>query len=64
MEHNLKINVSKNPTPDSIVYCKNVKIRERLLRLLLGDCRKVTILVPGDSVSKLSIIEEGGVHSG
>ena len=64
MEHNLKINVSKTPTPDGIVYCKTVKIRERLLRLFFGDCRKVTILVPDDSVSKLSIIEEGGVHSG
>ena len=49
MEHNLKINVSKKPTPDSIVFCKTIKVRERILRFLLGDCRKVTILVPGDS---------------
>ena len=66
MEHNLKIDVSKKPTPDSIVFCKTIKMRERILRLILGDCRKVTILVPGDSVSKLSIseVQEGGACCG
>ena len=66
MEHILKINVSKKPTPDSIVFCKNIKVRERTIRFLLGDCRKVTILVPGNSVSKLSIseVQEGGVCDG
>jgi hypothetical protein len=31
-----------------------------MLRLLLGEKRRLTILVPGDSVKTLSIIEEGG----
>jgi hypothetical protein len=37
-------------------------VRERLLRFLLGDKHKLTIIVPGDTVSELAIkeIKEGG----
>ena len=64
MKHDLRIQVSKNPDPDGIVHCKTIKVRERILRFLFGDCTKVTVLVPGDSVEKLSIIEKGGACSG
>ena len=62
MKHNLKISVSKKPQAGGIVSCRNVAIRERLLRFLLGDKQKLTILVPGDSVQELAIceIKEGG----
>ena len=66
MGHTLKIGVSKEPPnggqslADRIVTCRKVDLRERVLRFLLGEKRRLTILVPGDSVRTLSIIEEGG----
>ena len=66
MGHILKIGISREPPngdqslADRIVSCRKVTLRERLLRLLLGEQRRLTILVPGDSVKSLSITEEGG----
>ena len=62
MKHNLKISVSKNPQRGGIVSYRNITVRERLLRFLLGDKQRLTILVPGDSVQELAIceFEEGG----
>lgn len=60
MKHNLKISVSKKPKYDGIVSCRNVSVRERILRFLLGSPIKLTILVPGDSVEALSINEVAG----
>ena len=59
MRHNLSISVSKQPK-DGIVSCRTVRLRERLLRRLLGLPRTVTILVPGDSVETVSITEISG----
>lgn len=60
MKHSLKISVSKKPRYDGIVSCRNVSVRERILRFLLGSSTKLTILVPGDSVETLSINEVAG----
>ncbi len=57
MKHNLKVSVSKEPQTDGIVTCKNVTIREKILRFLLGDKKRVTVLIPGDSVEEISICE-------
>ncbi len=57
MRHNLKISVSKRPQSGGIVRCKNITLRERILRLLLGEKQKLMILIPGDSVDSLSINE-------
>ncbi len=65
MKHNLKISVSKKPVPGGIVCCRNISVRERFLRFLLGDKQRLTIIVPGDSVRELAIsevMEEGNVH--
>lgn len=65
MEHTLKISVSKEPAEGGIVSCRNVSVRERLARFLLGDKRRLTIIVPGDSVRELAInevMEGGDVH--
>ena len=59
MKHKLKISVSKEPQSGGIVTCRTVSIRERLLRFLFGDKRKVTVLVPGDSISEIAICETG-----
>ena len=62
MGHNLTISVSKKPKKEGVVSCRNVTVRERLLRFFLGDKHKLTIIVPGDTVSELAIkeIKEGG----
>jgi len=59
MNHNLTISISKEPKKHAIVSCKKVCVREKLLRFLFGDIRNVTILVPGNSVSEVSIQEVG-----
>ena len=62
MKHNLKISVSTEPQTGGVVRCRNVSLREKLLTRLLGRKERVMILIPGNSVSALSIIEvpEGG----
>ena len=57
MKHNLKISVSKEPQTGGIITCRSVTVRERILRFLLGDKQRVTILIPGDSVEELAICE-------
>jgi hypothetical protein len=59
MKHTLRISVSKEPPNGGIVGYRHVTMRERFLRFLLGDKRKLTVIVPGDSVKALSIEEEG-----
>jgi hypothetical protein len=62
MKHNLKISVSKEPQTGGLVQCRNMTLREKLLTRLLGPERKVMLLIPGNSISTLSITEvtEGG----
>lgn len=62
MKHNLRISVSKEPQTGGIVRCRNVTLREKLLRFLLGKQERVMVLIPGNTVESLSIIEvpEGG----
>ncbi len=62
MKHTLKISVSRDSPDNGIVSCRHVTIREKLLRFLLGDRQRLTVIVPGDSVESRSIneIEEGG----
>lgn len=66
MKHKLRISVSKTPQTGGIVTCRNLTVRERLLCFLLGDKRKVTVLIPGDSVGEIAICEteKGGAKSG
>ena len=54
MKHKLKISASKQPQTGGIVTCRNLTVRERLLRFILGDKRRVTVLIPGDSVGEMS----------
>ena len=60
MKHDLKINVSKKPTEDGVVRYKRVALRERLLRYLFGEKRRVMVIVPGDTVESVSITELPG----
>ncbi len=60
MKHTLRISVSKEPQDGGIVGCRHVTVREKLLRFLLGDKRRLTVIVPGATVKALFIVEEGG----
>ena len=60
MKHKHRISVSKGPPDGGIVSFRHITPRERLVRFLLGDQRRLTLIVPGDSVKTLSIVEEGG----
>ena len=66
MKHKVKISVSKDPQSGGILTCKNLTVRDRLLRFLFGDKRRVTVLIPGDSVGEIAIceIEKGGEADG
>lgn len=57
MQHNLKISVGAVPDSGSIVQCKTVSLRERVLRHLLGEKRRITVIIPGSSVKALSVQE-------
>ena len=61
MAERLKITVSKEDMDADIATVRTVKVREGKLRRLFGYKRKVTVLVPGDRISQLSIeqIPEG-----
>ena len=51
MKHSLKISYTKEPGSGGIVWCRTVPLRERLLRRLFGEMRRVTIIVPGGTTA-------------
>ncbi len=57
MKHKLKISVSRKPKANGVVTCKNVSVREKLLRFFFGSKRKVTVLIPGDGINEIAISE-------
>ena len=62
MKHRLNLDVSRQPRHEPVVSCRKMAIREKLLSWLFGKKRRVTIVIPGQSVEAISIreIEEGG----
>ena len=62
MQHSLQISVTLQRDPGGVVAIRSVSVRERLLRFLLGEKRKLTIVVPGDTVSGIEIkdVKEDG----
>lgn len=57
MKHTLKIKISKERANGGVLACRQVTVREKLLRFLLGSPIKLTVLVPGDSVDEVAIKE-------
>lgn len=57
MEHQVSLAVSKQPTNNGVVSFKQLTIRERLLRLLLGNPHHLMVITPGDSVQQIHIKE-------
>lgn len=58
MTQKLRISISRDQPGLTILHCRRITIRERLLQWLFGAKRKVTIIVPGDSVDTVSIEEQ------
>lgn len=59
MKHSLHIKVTKSRDNGGIVACRQTTVREKLLRFLLGNPIKLTVLVPGDSVDEVAISDIG-----
>lgn len=57
MRHTLHIKVSKQRANSGVLACRQVTVREKLLRFLLGSPVKLTVLVPGDTVDEVAIKE-------
>ena len=57
MKHDLKNNIRREPFGGGVVHCRTVTLRERLLNRLFGEKRRVTVIVPGDTVERVSITE-------
>ena len=55
MKHSLVIHVSRRPPPDGIVNCRQLQLRERIMRYLFGPKRRLTILIPDNSVEEVFI---------
>ncbi|MCO6667654.1 hypothetical protein JMX58_06920 [Cutibacterium avidum] len=56
-KHKLRINLSDEPAADALVSTRTVSLRERLLAKLLGRKQRVTVLVPGNQVGSVEIVE-------
>lgn len=60
MKQHLTVSFSKKPKPGGIVNVRNITVRERILRMLLGDPQKLTIIIPGNTVETVAVREEEG----
>ena len=57
MKHNLKISISNEDTTRLVRY-KKTSIREKILKILFGESKRITIIIPGDTVTELFITDE------
>ena len=64
MKHTLRIRVSKDKVNGGVVTCRQLTVRERLLRFLLGSPTRLTVIVPGDSVDEVGIQEVPDARDG
>lgn len=64
MKHALRIKVSKDKINGGLVTCRQLTVRERLLRFLLGSPARLTVIVPGDSVDEVGIQEVAEARDG
>lgn len=57
MKHELKISIRRAPFEGSVVRNQTVTLRERLMKRLFGEKHRVMVIVPGESVERVSISE-------
>lgn len=56
MQHQLNLDLA---TREKVVGLRRVTLRERLARLILGEPKKFTVVIPGDSVNQVTITQHG-----
>lgn len=56
MQHQLNLDLA---TREKVVGLRRVALRERLARLILGEPKKFTVVIPGDSVNQVTITQHG-----
>ena len=64
MKHALRIKISRDKVNGGVVTCRQLTVRERLLRFLLGSPTRLTVIVPGDSVDEVGIQEVPDARDG
>ena len=57
MANKIAISVDKHPRQDGVINMRQITIRERLLRLLLGKPHHLMVIAPGKDVQQLQINE-------
>lgn len=55
VQHQLTISVADKPRSSGVVSFKQLTIRERILRHLLGSKSQVMVIAPGQSVKQIRI---------
>ena len=60
MKHKLIIGVSKGSANRGELTCRRRTVREKILRRLLGEPVRLTVLVPGETVEEVAIREVAG----
>ena len=56
MRHQLNLDLAAR---EKVVGLCRVTLRERLARLILGEAKDFTLVVPGDSVDQVTITQHG-----
>ncbi|MGI6786480.1 MAG: hypothetical protein ACOX5I_07735 [Gleimia sp.] len=56
MRHQLNLDLAAR---EKVVGLRRVTLRERLARLILGEPKKFTVVIAGDSVDQVTITQHG-----
>ncbi|NEW62307.1 hypothetical protein GMA11_07140 [Granulicatella sp. zg-ZJ] len=59
MKHKLKVSVSKQPTQESVMQCRKVSMREKVMIFLFGKKQNMLIFIPSDRVGEVTIDQKG-----
>lgn len=55
MGHHLHCDLAGTANRQKVVGLRKVALRERLVRLILGETTTVTVIVPGDNVDRITV---------
>lgn len=59
MRHHLNLDLADHQPREKVVDLRRVTLRGRLTRLVLGEPKEFTLVVPGDSVDQVTITQHG-----
>lgn len=58
MRHKVNLTLGKQAQREQLIKLQTISLRERIARFLLGDKQKYTLVVPGDSIEQVTIIQK------